>query len=58
MRFLADLSSDALQAFSQTLKTGCPKGMFSHRIIRDYLNFFLVILPKMGIHRMAGHPPG
>ena len=23
------------QAFSQTLKTGCPEGVFSHKIIRD-----------------------
>ena len=28
-----------LQAFSQTLKTGHPGGMFSHKIIRDYVDF-------------------
>ena len=33
------------QAFSQTMTAGCPKGMFSHKIIRDYVNF-LVFLPK------------
>ena len=26
-------------AFSQTLKTGHPGGMFSHKIIRDEVNF-------------------
>ena len=25
----------SLQAFSKTLKAGCPEGMFSHKIIRD-----------------------
>ena len=25
----------SLQAFSKTLKGGCPEGMFSHKIIRD-----------------------
>ena len=33
------------QAFSQTLKTGCPEGMFSHKIIRDK-GMFLIFLPK------------
>ena len=28
------------QAFSQTLKTGCPGGMFSHKIIRDLISEF------------------
>ena len=27
------------QAFSQTLKTGRPEDMFSHKIIRDQVNF-------------------
>ena len=27
------------QAFSQTLKTGHPEGMFFHKIIRDSVNF-------------------
>ena len=27
------------QAFSQTLQTGCPEGMFSHTIVRDQVNF-------------------
>ena len=28
-----------MQAFSQTLKTGLPEGLFSHKIIRDKVNF-------------------
>ena len=50
VRFLADLSSDALQAFSQTLKTGCPEGMFSHNIIiyKRLSEFFLKKLAFIG----------
>ena len=43
------------QAFSQTLKTDRPEGMFSHKIIRDLVNF-PCIFPKMSIQRKAGHP--
>ena len=45
------------QAFSQTLKAGHTEGMFSHKIIRDQVNFHC-ISSKTGIHRMTGHPFG
>ena len=29
----------SIQAFRQTLKTGHPEGIFSHKTIKDYVNF-------------------
>ena len=46
------------QAFSQTMTAGCPKGMFSHKIIRDFKSEFSCISSKMGIHRMAENTYG
>ena len=38
----------ANHAFRQTLKTGHPEGMFSHKIIRDEVNIiFLAFFPKL-----------
>ena len=45
------------QSFSQTLKSGHPEGMFSHKIyyynyLSEYPVIFLVFIPKMGVNRL------